>query len=130
MQVINEKNYVDQAEKVIKALTRMNQRTKKEELRITTSKIRNILTMTVNVLNEVKEQRAEDLPDSIAGEISYLRVRIMYEAGRDRDVNDFVKEAKLVEILQSIGNKKSDYLLFSRYMEALVAFHKYHGGRD
>lgn len=130
MQDINEKNYVDQAEKVIKALTRVNPRTKKEELRITTSKIRNILTMTVNVLNEVKEQRTEELPDSIAGEISYLRVRIMYEAGRDGDVKDFVKEAKLVEILQSVGNKKSDYLLFGRYMEALVAFHKYHGGRD
>ena len=130
MQTINEKNYVDQAEKVIKALIRVNPKSKKSELKITTSKIRNILTLTMNVLNEVKEQRTELLPDSIVSQISYLRVRVMYEAGRDRDVNDFVREGKLVEILQSIGNKKADFLLFSRYIEALVAFHKYYGGRD
>lgn len=130
MQTINEKNYVDQAENVIKALIRVNPKSKKSELKITTSKIRNILTLTMNVLNEVKEQRTEILPDSIVSQISYLRVRVMYEAGRDRDVNDFVREGKLVEILQSIGNKKADFLLFSRYIEALVAFHKYYGGRD
>lgn len=130
MQIINEKNYVDQAEKVIKALIRVNQKSNKSELKITTSKIRNILTLTMNVLNEVKEQRTEILPDSIVSQISYLRVRVMYEAGRDRDVNDFVREGKLVEILQSMGNNKADFLLFSRYIEALVAFHKYYGGRD
>lgn len=130
MQIINEQNYVDQAEKVIKALIRVNPKSKKSELKITTSKIRNILTLTMNILNEVKEQRTEILPDSIVSQISYLRVRIMYEAGRDGDVRTFVEKGKLVEILQSIGNKKAEFLLFSRYIEALVAFHKYYRGRD
>ena len=86
--------------------------------------------MTINILNEVKEQRGEILPDSIMGQISYLKVRILYEAGRDRDVKEFVEKGNLVEIIESIEDKKSDYILFSHYIEALVAFHKYYGGRD
>ena len=64
MRIISEKNYVDQAEKVMKEL-KQNGKEKKgkerskngdKEIRITTSKIRNILSMTINILNEVKEQ--------------------------------------------------------------------------
>ena len=138
MRIISEKNYVDQAEKVMKEL-KQNGKEKKgkerskngdKEIRITTSKIRNILSMTINILNEVKEQRGEILPDSIMGQISYLKVRILYEAGRDRDVKEFVEKGNLVEFIESIEDKKSDYILFSHYIEALVAFHKYYGGRD
>ena len=115
MRIISEKNYVDQAEKVMKEL-KQNGKEKKgkerskngdKEIRITTSKIRNILSMTINILNEVKEQRGEILPDSIMGQISYLKVRILYEAGRDRDVKEFVEKGNLVEIIESIEDKKS-----------------------
>ena len=42
----------------------------------------------------------------------------------------FVKEAKIIECIDEIGNSKAKYLLFNRYMEALIAYHKFYGGKD
>ena len=76
------------------------------------------------------EQSREKLDEEVIGRIEYLRVRVMYECGREPQVRRFVEKAELIEILKEIGGSKKNYLLFSRYMEALVAFHKYHGGKD
>ena len=54
----------------------------------------------------------------------------MYECGREPKVKEFVKEAEIIELLKEIGQSKKNYLLFSNYMEALVAFHKFYGGQD
>ena len=44
---------------------------------------------------------------------------------------DFKKEDNFfLDILKEIKQSKKNYLLFSRYMEALIAFHRYYGGRD
>ena len=39
-------------------------------------------------------------------------------------------EAKILDILKEIQGDKDNFLLFAHYMEALVAFHKFYGGRD
>ena len=72
----------------------------------------------------------EKLNEDISGRIEYLRVRFMYECGREPKVKEFVKEAEIIELLKEIGQSKKNYLLFSNYMEALVAFHKFYGGQD
>lgn len=54
----------------------------------------------------------------------------MYECGREPKVNEFVQKAQILDILKEIKQSKKNYLLFSRYMEALIAFHRYYGGRD
>ena len=41
-----------------------------------------------------------------------------------------IKKAEIIECLKEIGASKKNYLLFSRYMEALIAFHKYYGGKE
>ena len=38
--------------------------------------------------------------------------------------------AQILDILKEIKQSKKNYLLFSRYMEALIAFHKYYGGKE
>ena len=45
-------------------------------------------------------------------------------------VKAFVKQAEILEILKEIRQSKQNYLLFSKYMEALIAFHKYYGGKE
>lgn len=70
------------------------------------------------------------LDDEICGRIEYLRVRFMYECGREPKVKEFVQQAEILEILKEIKQSKKNYLLFSRYMEALIAFHKYYGGKE
>ena len=59
-----------------------------------------------------------------------LRVRMVYDAGRERDVKDFVEQAKLLEYLKGVGDSREAMIQFAHYVEALVAYHRYLGGRD
>ena len=128
---INETNYVEEAENVIKKLSsKKNPRTGKSESMVTTSKLRNLLSMTSDIYNEVLEKSEDKLDSELTGRIEYLRVRFVYEAGREPKVKDLVNEAKILEILKEINGSRKNYILFSRYMESLVAFHRFYGGKD
>ena len=122
---------MDKAENVIKNLVKGARKNFKGEPDIvTTSKIRNLLAMNADIYNQVLTKSSEKLDDEICGRIEYLRVRFMYECGREPKVKEFVQQAEILEILKEIKQSKKNYLLFSRYMEALIAFHKYYGGRE
>ena len=129
MKVIDNENFLDKAEKAIESLKNQKDNWGKPVGKITTSQIRNILSMTADIYNEVMLLDGNDLGEHVKSKIAYLRVRCLYEAGRSESVRAFVTESQLLEILPSIGDRK-EYLLFSQYMEALVAWHKYLGGRD
>ena len=75
-------------------------------------------------------QTGDKLPEEICSRIEYLRVRFLYEAGRETAVKNMVEKAGIIEILKNVKGSKKNYVLFNRYMEALVAFHKYYGGKD
>ena len=133
MKTINETNYVDKADKAIRSLRDKaeQQRRGRGELKIvTTSKIRNLLAMTADIYNQVMICQNDKLNDDLKGRIEYLRVRFMYECGREVLVKNFVEEADILSILKEINGSKKNYILFSRYMEALIAFHRYYGGKD
>lgn len=134
MDYLSEKTYVDQAEQVLKKLTEPYQskdgRTVYPQI-VTTSKIRNILSMAADIYDKTLQNTDAKLNDDIVSRIEYLRVRIIYECGRDeRGVKKFVNEAKLIDYLKMINGDKGKYILFYRYLEALVAFHKFYGGKD
>lgn len=133
MKTINETNYVDKAEKAIRSLrdkAEQQQRGRGELKIVTTSKIRNLLAMTADIYNQVMICQNDKLNDDLKGRIEYLRVRFMYECGREVLVKNFVEEADVLPILKEINGSKKNYILFSRYMEALIAFHRYYGGKD
>lgn len=123
---LNEENYVDLAEQVIESL----ERDKRGNIKLSTSQIRNILAMSSDIYGDVMEIKGDKLTPEIIGRINYLKVRIVYEEGRNPDVKDFAEKAKLRFYLDHISGSKEKFLYFSRYMEALVAFHRYNGGRD
>ena len=127
---INDQNYVDEAECVILKLKGLKNKADKPIPLVTTSKIRNLLAMTADIYNQVMNQTTDKLDEEVCGRIDYLRIRFLYEAGRDENVKNLVNEARLIEILKEINGSKKNYITFSRYMEALVAFRKFHGGRD
>ena len=129
MAKIDKLTYVDQAEKVIKNM-RVKNRNGSYRISLTTSKIRNILSLVTGIYNQVIHETNDELSEEICEEIQYLRLRIVYEAGRDQDVMNFMNQAKLLEDIQSIGKSREQLLLFCRYMEALVAYHRFYGGRD
>ena len=133
LKTINQDNYVDEAEKVIKTLKgRTNPRNGREIQMVTTSKIRSLLAMTSDIYNETLNETGSKLPQRLCSRIEYLRVRFIDESGKDQEgkVKDFVETARILDILKEIRGEKENFLLFARYMEALVAFHKFYGGKD
>ncbi len=128
--ILTEDNYVDRAESAIKRLQKMKDKKDRYIPIVTTSKIRNLLAMTAGIYNDVLNIKGERLPQDITGRIQYLKVRFVYEAGREQGVKNLVEKAEILECLDGIGSSRQNYILFSRYMEALVAFRKFIGGRD
>lgn len=124
---LNEENYADIAEKVILDL---KYKDGKEMPLVTTSKIRNLLAMTASIYNEVQDNQSDQLSKEIIGDINYLRIRCAYEAGRDRDVKNLIVKAEILKHIEDIKGSKQNFLIFSKYMEALVAFRKFYGKRD
>ena len=129
MEKIDKLTYVDQAENVIKSL-RVKDRNGRYVMRLTTSRIRNILSIVTGIYNRVLHETRNEQSEEICEEIQYLRLRIVYEAGKDQDVKNFMNQANLLENIQDIGKNRERLLLFCRYMEALVAYHRFYGGRD
>lgn len=127
---LTDENYVQMAEKAMKELCAMRDKKEKEIKPVTTSKIRNLLAMTASIYNDVVMSQSEKLSSEIVGRINYMKIRFIYEAGREPRVGDLVKKACLLEHISEIGNSRSQYILFSRYMEALVAYRKFYGGKD
>lgn len=123
---INHENYVDEAEKVIKSLSK----DRHNNLLLTTSKIRNILSMINDIYNDTLHYKEDKIDNELKGRVQYLRMRIAYEAGREKIVKDFEKNAHLMDYIKEIGDSKQNLILFCHYVEALVAYHKYYGGKD
>lgn len=122
---INENNYVDKAEEIITRLSKKIDRRGKTIDMVATSKIRNLLSMAADIYNQVLDCKDNELPTELVSRIDYLRVRFIYECGRDERTNDLIDEAGLIDILKQINGDKNNYILFYHYMEALVAFKKY-----
>ena len=127
---LTDENYVQMAEKAMKELCAMRDKKGKEIKPVTTSKIRNLLAMTASIYNDVVMSQSEKLSSEIVGRINYMKIRFIYEAGREPRVKDLVEKACLLEHISEIGSSRSQYILFSRYMEALVAYRKYSGIKD
>lgn len=123
-------NYVDSAEEVVKKL----ERDRWGNFILTTSKIRNILSMISGIYNDVIHLQEDKLNEDLIERLQYLRMRFAYEAGREKEreksVKNLMEVGSIVELLKGIGDDKEKCILFCRYMEAIVAYHKFYGGRD
>ena len=124
-------NYVDQAQKVMEKLSHGNM--------VTTSQIRKFLTAVNTVSGKVDQykntENGQSLPEELQMQVKFLKVKLAYQIGRAESkrgnpVKDFSDEANLMTRIDGIGNSMEKYENFARYVEALVAFHKYYGGRD
>ena len=127
---ITKQNYVDVAERAIKDLIKTD-KNGKAKLSLSTSKIRNILSMVSELYTDAQHARGEKLSEDMVGRVQYLRMRIAYEAGREgreNAVKEFVNTAELLPRISEIGNSRQKLLLFCNSMEALVAYHKFYGG--
>lgn len=127
---INEENYVAKAESVILKLSKQVNKQGKVVAMVTNSKIRNLLSMSADIYNQVLDCKDDKLPQELNGRIEYLRVRYIYEAGREPRVKDLVIQGELLEIMKEIQGSKKNYILYYHYMEALVAFKRFWNEND
>ena len=127
---INEENYVTKAESVILKLSKQVNKQGKVVAMVTNSKIRNLLSMSADIYNQVLDCKDDKLPQELNGRIEYLRVRYIYEAGREPRVKDLVIQGELLEIMKEIQGSKKNYILYYHYMEALVAFKRFWNKND
>lgn len=125
---------VTEAEKAIKGLQHKD-RYDNIKIDVTTSQIRKFLTAVNVVRNKVdlykaKNKGAEALSKELTAEIKFLKVNLLYQAGRTVAVKQFMIISKLDVIIDSIGDSLARFVKFTKYVEALVAYHKFLGGRD
>ena len=113
-------DYVDQAERVMKSNVR----------NITTSKIRNIYSLATDIYNKERLQTGKTLKKENVSQLQMMRVRVLYEGGRDRKTKQFIEASHILEYIKGIGTDRELFLRFAHYLEALVAYHRYFGGKE
>lgn len=140
-------NYVDEAERIMRSL-------KNSGTTITTSKIRSLLSLVTDIYNKENTSTEDKLQSDSVVKLNLMRVRIAYEYGRDKGesksrskeegsgkeegssketvypMREFITQAHLLEYLKGISTDRADLIRFAHYMEALVAFHRYLGGKE
>lgn len=133
-------NIVDKAELAIKSIRKPNKKNHdKLVIELKTNQIRKILT-AVNILKnkvdiyKIANPQAKKLDEELQMEIEFLRVNIAYQIGREKGkeklVREFVEKADLLNMVKNINGDIKAFENFCRYIEALVAFHKFYGGQE
>lgn len=121
-QYINQANFVSRAESVMGKLEEDGRL-----LKLTTTKLRNILTLVSEIYNRASRSRDKKLSEGLRSKVQYLKMRIVYESGREVAVKDFVNRAGLLREIDAIGDSRDRLITFCHYMEALVAYRKFMG---
>ena len=133
-------NIVDKAELAIKSIGKPDKNNpNKLYIKLKTNQIRKILT-AVNILKnkvdiyKIANPQAKKLDEELQMEIEFLRVNIAYQIGREKGkenlVREFVEKADLLNMVKNINGDIKAFENFCRYIEALVAFHKFYGGQE
>ena len=136
-------NYVDRADKVMRVLSEEAQKSYGSKM-VTTSQIRKFLTAVNRVNGKIdqfkngnKSSASGRIPEDIQMETKFLKVKLAYQIGRAdsgryraNPVKEFADKSGLIGEIDKIGDSLERYENFARYVEALVAFHKFYGGKD
>jgi CRISPR-associated protein, csm2 family len=126
--ILTNENYLEKAEKVIDTLSK-DKKTGKTLYapKITTTKLRKILSMVSEIYSDASRMREEKLDSEMRSRLKYLKLHIVYEEGRESVVKEFVEESNLIGALDEVEDSKSKLILFCHYVEALVAYRKFKG---
>ena len=127
--ILSKTNYVELADKTM-AAQRIQDRTGKYVIKLSTSKIRKLLSMSADIYNEAKRLPGNSLSEEMKSKLQYMKMHFIYEAGRDQVVRSFIEKAKLIETIDEVGSSKEQLIVFCHYMEALVAYQRFYGGSD
>lgn len=95
--------------------------------KISTSQIRKFLSAVNKINNKINYQNNDDiLSEDIVAEIAYMRIQFAYLVGRNKSLKEL--HEKLDDAIANINKNKNEFINFARYVEAIVAYHKFFGG--
>lgn len=120
------------AEGIIKKL----KRNRRNQFELTTAQIRKFLSAVNALTNKISMYRTRCgetnvLSPELAAEVKFLKVKLAYQVARNREtVGDLEKKANLMARIDQIGTDMKKYDAFIHFVEALVAYHKFHDRRD
>lgn len=135
-------DYVKRAENILTELQERENREKNDRnikykfKLVTTSQLRKFLALSNAIYNEVKilelkgEIKNDKLPEDIINEILSMKVKLVYQCGREKAVKDFVEKSELLSEIDKINGSYTAFKDFFSYVEALTAYHKFVGGKD
>lgn len=121
-------NYVDQAEHYMRNHARY----------MTTSKLRNMMSLFSMAYHrerlascQAPNQHEQKLSAETESELLSARVRMVYEYGRDKKcIGRLMEDTQLLHYLKGIQGDRTAFLNYYHYLEALIAYHKFYGGRE
>jgi CRISPR-associated protein Csm2 len=94
------------------------------------SQFRRVFTHIKKIQTDVESknlQKTAKIPEDIMKKILLLKPRMAYTAGRKKELKDFYRDVvKFVDRMEFV----SDFNRFYDYVEAVLAYHRYHGGTD
>ena len=93
---------------------------------ITTSKLRKILSLFMDVYNTENLRTDEAIAQENVTRLQLAKIRLVYECGREKEVKAFAEDAYLFHWLKEAGTSREMVLRYIHYLEALVAYHRYH----
>lgn len=126
-------DYVERAEKVMKELRIPNRRNPSQlEFEITTTKIRGILALVNDIYNDEIVSTNEELSEKSKSKLLSLTVKMLYDAGKDDTggIKRFIEKTSLLNDIKNIKGSRTEFIKVANYIEALVAYHRYLGGKD
>ncbi|RMG42831.1 MAG: type III-A CRISPR-associated protein Csm2 [Methanobacteriota archaeon] len=98
--------------------------------RIKTNQIRNVFSTVEKIRSDFKREKFK-VTDEIRRELIMLRPKLAYAVGRNEEVKPFQElfDEAIEKVLES-QNPADALKNFFFLAEAVVAYHKYFGGRD
>lgn len=126
----NDNNRFEKVEGEMKLKPKSDIKKYKQNFYLTTTKIRNLLSILNVIQQMVKEEPGKKINSDTLGKIQYFKMRCAYEAGRDSAVDDFIEKSNIMNYIDNIQESKKNFEVFFHYVEALVAYHRYYGGRN
>lgn len=120
---INEENFADLAEKVIRD---------QKGGKITNTQLRSLLNLVHITMENAAKFNEDSINTDILSSLQYLKMKIAYSAGREEKVKQFVLAADIFNFIEEIikSKKMKKLKLFDKYFEALVAYNRFYGGDE
>lgn len=119
--MLSSENYAVIAEQIMSMESR-----ERSFQQLSVSKLRRIYSLIMNLYTRINVPEDFNIHKK---DLQYLKVKMAYEAGRERAVREFLEKTQLMKAIDAVSTY-GQFMLYCRYAESLVAYFKFFGGKE